>query len=173
MEASQDLPQDPPVASTMQLTLGIAALVLLLDQLSKWLIQDVVLASPGAMEITGFFNLVLVYNRGVSFGFLDSDAAWTPWALGFLALAISAALLIWAKRQPGRFLGASIGLIVGGALGNAIDRMHQPGVVDFLDFHLGNWHWPAFNLADSAIAVGAALLVFDGLFLERHRSKTK
>ncbi len=84
---------------------------------------------------------------------------------------VSAGLLYWLAREPERLLGLAVGLIVGGALGNALDRAHQPGVVDFLDFHLFGWHWPAFNVADSSIFLGVAILVFDGLFRERVRSK--
>ena len=154
------------------MALTLAAVVLVLDQASKWAILTQGPALGEAIEVTGFFNLVLTYNTGVSFGlFGGSAAAWKPWALGGLAVAVSAGLLIWLARQPERWLALSIGLIVGGALGNALDRAHQPGVVDFLDFHLLGWHWPAFNLADSAIFLGVAILVFDGLFWERVRSK--
>ena len=88
-----------------------------------------------------------------------------------IKLLVSAGLLYWLTRQPERLLSWAIGLIVGGALGNALDRAHQPGVVDFLDFHLFGWHWPAFNLADSSIFLGVAILVLDGLFREPDRSK--
>ncbi len=154
---------------------ALAAVVLVLDQASKWFVlaQDI---PPGhAIEVTGFFNLVLTYNDGVSFGLFSggSGAAWKAWALGGLAVAVSAGLLFWLAREPERLLGLAVGLIVGGALGNALDRAHQPGVVDFLDFHLAGWHWPAFNLADSAILLGVGILVFDGLFREPVRSKNR
>ena len=130
------------------------------------------MAPPRVVEVTGFFNLVLTYNTGVSFGLFGGAAApWKPWALGGLALAVSAGLLYWLAREPERLLGLAVGLIVGGALGNALDRAHQPGVVDFLDFHLAGWHWPAFNLADSTIFLGVAVLIIDGLFQGRVRSK--
>ncbi len=91
--------------------------------------------------------------------------------LGALAIAVSGALLYWLHREPERFLALAVGLIVGGAMGNVVDRVRLGAVMDFLDFHLGTWHWPAFNLADSAITMGVAFLVFDGLFRGRRRSK--
>ena len=163
---------DARPGGALGLALTLAAVVLVLDQASKWVVLTQVMDPPRVVEVTGFFNLVLTYNTGVSFGlFGGSAAAWKPWALGGLALAVSAGLLYWLARQPERLLGLAIGLVVGGALGNALDRAHQPGVVDFLDFHLAGWHWPAFNLADSSISLGVAILLFDGLFRERDRSK--
>lgn len=163
---------DPKVRGALGLALVLAAAVLVLDQASKWVILSQVMQPPRVIEVTGFFNLVLTFNTGVSFGLFGGEAAaWKPWALGGLAIAVSAALLYWVRRQPERLLGLGVGLIAGGALGNTLDRVHQPGVVDFLDFHLAGWHWPAFNLADSAIFLGVAVLVYDGLFRERARSK--
>jgi len=146
---------------------------LLLDQITKWVIEEVMANRLQPIEITGFFNFVLTYNTGVSFGMLGGSAAWQPYALGAVALAISAGLFAWLWRQPDRVFGISVGLIVGGALGNAIDRVIRPGVADFLDFHIGNWHWPAFNVADSAITVGVALILLDNLFLRRESGKTE
>ena len=167
-------PSNAPPRRVLGLALALAAVVLALDQASKWAILTLVMDPPRVVEVTGFFNLVLTYNTGVSFGlFGGAPTAWKPWALGGLALAISAGLLYWLAREPERLLGRAVGLIVGGALGNALDRTHQPGVVDFLDFHLAGWHWPAFNLADSSIFLGVAILVFDGLFRERVRSKNE
>ena len=165
---------DPRPGGTLRLALALAAVVLVLDQASKWVILTQVMDPPRVVEVTGFFNLILTYNTGVSFGlFGGAAAAWKPWTLGGLALAVSAGLLYWLARQPERLLGLAVGLIVGGALGHALDRAHQPGVVDFLDFYLAGWHWPAFNLADSSIFLGVAILVFDGLFRERVRSKNE
>ncbi len=163
----------------LQRLLGIAAAILLLDQLTKWLIVARVMQPPRFIEVTGFFNLVLTHNTGVSFGLFGGGGAGGAWALTLLALAVVVALLIWVRKQPGRLNGISVGLIVGGALGNVLDRLlgpiagllDRPGVVDFLDFHLAGWHWPAFNLADSAITVGVALLIADGLFLDPKRGK--
>ena len=165
---------NPRWKGVLGLALALAVVVLALDQASKWVILTQVMAPPQVVEVTGFFNLVLTYNTGVSFGLFGGAAApWKPWALGGLALAVSAGLLYWLAREPERLLGLAVGLIVGGALGNALDRAHQPGVVDFLDFHLAGWHWPAFNLADSSIFLGVAILIFDGLFRERVRSKNE
>jgi signal peptidase II len=153
----------------MQRTLFIAAVVLLLDQLSKWAILDRVMPPPGGIPVTGFFNIVLTYNTGVSFGLFQGEAAWQPYFLIAVNLAVSVALLVWLRKQSGSLLVWAVGLVVGGAVGNAIDRFHQPGVVDFLDFHVAGWHWPAFNLADSAIVCGVLLIVADGLFQPRRK----
>lgn len=119
---------------------------------------------PRAIEVTGFFNLVLTYNTGVSFGLFQGDSSWQPFFLVALNLLVAAGLLVWLRKQAFGLLPYAVGLVVGGALGNAIDRLHLPGVVDFLDFHLAGWHWPAFNIADSAIVCGVALIIADGLF---------
>ncbi|WP_299396972.1 signal peptidase II [Pelagibius sp.] len=155
----------------MQRTLGLAAVILVLDQITKAAILATMPGPGSVVEVTGFFNLVLTYNTGVSFGLLQNDSPWGPYLLSGLALAVVAALLVWVKRQPVGLLPYGIGLVVGGAIGNVIDRMHQPGVVDFLDFHLAELHWPAFNVADSAIVCGAALIVVDGLFEMGRKSK--
>jgi len=162
----------------IQIALALGALVVLLDQVTKWLIVAVVMQPPRVVEVTGFFNLVLTHNTGVSFGIWTGQSAWKPWVLSGLALTIVAGLLFWLRQQTRALPSLGIGLVVGGAVGNVIDRMHAPGVIDFLDFH--GWlfdfppfrgHWPAFNVADSAIAVGVGLLLFDSLFLDREGSK--
>lgn len=153
-----------PAANLFARALTLAAVIIVLDQASKWLILQVVMQPPRVIEITGFFNLVLTFNTGVSFGLFGNDSPWGPWLLSGLAVAIVIGLLIWLRQQTHLLPALAIGLIVGGALGNVIDRMHQPGVVDFLDFHVAGWHWPAFNIADSAITIGVALLLYDGFF---------
>ena len=151
----------------MPLALAAAAAVALVDQLSKWWIVERVMDPPRALEVTGFFNLMLIYNRGVSFGFLDSEAALLPWVLSGLAVAIVIGLVVWLRQIEGRWPGVAVGLIVGGAVGNVIDRLRLGAVIDFLDLHWAGFHWPAFNLADSAITLGVALLLVDGLFGRR------
>lgn len=140
--------------------LALAALVLLLDQASKaW-----VLASFRLMEsqvVTSFFNLVLVYNSGAAFSFLAGAGGWQKWFFVVLALAISLWLVsLLRSHAQERLLPTSLALILGGAIGNVIDRLRFDAVVDFLDFHLAGYHWPAFNVADSAITVGVALMLW-------------
>lgn len=151
--------------------LPLAALVILLDQLTKWWILEL-MDPPRQIELTPFFNLVLAWNRGVSFSLFHSGAAYAPYVLSAVALAVVVGLLWWIGRQERVLPVLAIGLVIGGALGNVIDRLYFGAVVDFLDFHVGNWHWPAFNLADSAITVGVIGLVADGLFGDRYRAKT-
>ncbi len=143
---------------------GLAVAVLALDQLSKWWIVAHVMDPPRVIPLTSFFNLVLGYNQGVSFGMFGSGSDFGRWALVALALAISGALLVWLWRAEKPLLAAALGLIIGGALGNVIDRARVGAVVDFLDFHAFGYHWPAFNFADSANTVGPAVLILDTLF---------
>ena len=160
------------VAAALRLAFLVTAAVGIADQASKWAVTELLVQSPRGVEVTGFFNLVLIRNTGFSFGLFSGEAAWKPWLLSALAAAIVMALFVWVKRQPGPVLALAVGLIAGGAIGNAIDRLRFGGVVDFLDFHLGGWHWYAFNLADTAVFMGAAILILDDLFLSRGGSKT-
>jgi len=151
----------------MQRALLLAAVILLADQVTKWLILGAAAPPQNPQflaEVTGFFNLVLTYNTGVSFGMFQGGGAWKAYVLIALNLGVSIGLLVWLHKQVVGLMPYAVGLVVGGAVGNAIDRLHKPGVVDFLDFHLAGWHWPAFNVADSAIVCGVALLLADGLF---------
>ncbi len=140
--------------------LALALLVLLLDQASKaW-----VLGSFRLMEhhfVTPFFNLVLVFNAGASFSFLADAGGWQKWFFVVLALGISLWLLgMLRQHAQERLMPAALSLILGGAIGNVVDRLRFDAVVDFLDFHLAGYHWPAFNVADSAITVGVALMLW-------------
>ncbi|MHB0665551.1 signal peptidase II, partial [Roseomonas mucosa] len=138
---------------------GTAALAFALDQATKWWVLAHLMDPPRVIPVTPFFNLVLAWNRGVSFGLLSADHPATPWLLSSLALAVIAGLVVWTTRDRRPGMAASIGFIVGGALGNVVDRLRHGAVTDFLDFHVAGYHWPAFNLADSAIFVGVALLL--------------
>src|SRR3546814_7249502 len=129
-----------------------------MDWSSDWCSSDL-----GGIALTGFFNLVLTYNTGVSFGLFQGEAAWQPYFLIAVNLAVAAALLLWLRKQTGDLLIWAVGLVVGGAVGNAIDRFHQPGVGDFLDLHLAGWLWPAFNVADRALVSGGLLIVAAGV----------
>ena len=143
------------------LLIAIAALVL--DQLSKWWILTVVMAPPRPVVLAPFFDIVLVFNRGVSFGMFGAAPGWMPWLLFGFALAVAGGLGVWLMRARNRWLGAGLGMVIGGAIGNAIDRLRFGAVVDFLDLHAAGYHWPAFNVADSAITVGVGLLLLDAL----------
>jgi signal peptidase II len=154
------------------LGLGIALIVLALDQALKAVMLHVVFDLPPPItpaswhppiEVTGFFNLVMVWNRGISFGLLDGGGAWMPWVLALVALGVVAGLIVWLRRIDRGLLAVAIGLVIGGAIGNLIDRLRFGAVADFLDFHLWGYHWYAFNIADSAIVIGVIILLVDGL----------
>ena len=141
--------------------LALVVLVLILDQATKtW-----VLANFRLMDrqiVTDFFNLVLVFNPGASFSLLANAGGWQKWFFVVLALGISLWLFSMLRRHAGeRLLPAALSLILGGALGNVIDRLRFGAVVDFLDFHVAGYHWPAFNVADSAITVGVVLMLWN------------
>lgn len=117
-----------------------------------------------SVAVTPFFNLVLVMNPGASFSFLADAGGWQRWFFIVLALAISAWLVVMIRRHAAeRLMPTALALVLGGALGNVIDRVRFGAVVDFLDFHVAGWHWPAFNVADSAITVGVVLLLWQQL----------
>jgi signal peptidase II len=141
---------------------ALALAVVAADQASKWLVLGY-FALGERLELTPFFNLVLVYNRGAAFSFLAQADGWqTPLLIAF-ALGAAVVLSIMIVRSPGRrTLCTGLALILGGAIGNVIDRLRYGHVVDFLDFHAFGWHWPAFNIADAAIFIGAALLIIEG-----------
>ena len=143
---------------------GIATLVIVLDQLSKWWITAYVMNPPETIEVTSFFNLVLAHNRGVSFGMLPAGSDVGKWGLIILALAISGFLVRWLYKSQDLINIIALGMIIGGAMGNVIDRVLIGAVVDFLDFHAFGSHWPAFNVADMAITTGAAILVIESFF---------
>lgn len=141
---------------------ALAAAVVAADQLTK----AAVLASFAhgeRRELTGFLNLVLVYNKGAAFSMFADAAGWqTPLLAGFAMIAAVVVGFLIVRNPAKRLLCLGLALILGGALGNLIDRLRYGQVVDFLDFHAWGWHWPAFNVADSAICVGAAILILEG-----------
>lgn len=143
--------------------MAIAGGVILFDQLSKWVMLDQLSRMP-FIEVSSFLNFVAVWNRGISFGLLDGGADSMRWVLIAVALAITVALTWWLRTVDRTYLAVVIGLIIGGALGNVIDRVRFGAVFDFIDFHVFGYHWYTFNIADSAISVGVALLLIDSLF---------
>ena len=150
---------------------ALAAAIVAADQVTKAIVLGR-FSYGERLELTGFFNLVLVYNKGAAFSFLSDAAGWqTPLLIGFavVAVGILGTLIV---RSPGRRLFCTgLALILGGALGNLIDRFRYGQVVDFLDLHAAGWHWPAFNVADSAITIGAVLLILEGFAHHEGRAR--
>ncbi|MDA0997610.1 MAG: signal peptidase II [Proteobacteria bacterium] len=146
----------------MPLAGGLAVAVAVIDQISKAAILDM-MQPPRMIEVTPFFNIVLGMNRGVSFGMFSADDPRAPYLLTGIAGAVVGLLVLWLWKSANRISATGIGLIIGGAVGNVIDRMRFGAVIDFLDFHLAGWHWPAFNAADAAICLGAAMIVAESL----------
>lgn len=148
--------------------LWLSAAVVALDQGSKWA-ADHLLTLYAPRPVMPFFNLTLVYNQGAAFSFLSEAGGWQRWFFTALAVAVSVFLVVWmAKlRESERWTAASLALILGGAVGNLIDRVWHGYVIDFFDVYYGRYHWPAFNIADSAITVGAAVLIVLGLFVKQ------
>ncbi|MFQ5764071.1 MAG: signal peptidase II [Rhodospirillales bacterium] len=149
--------------------LMVSAGVLVLDQISKWWILGTVMQPPRVIPILPFFNLVLGWNRGVSFGLFDSDSPVNDWLLPLVALVITGGLAVWLWRAERLRIAVGIGLIIGGALGNMVDRLRFGAVADFIDLHAWGHHWPAFNVADSGITIGAVVLILDSLFLREKK----
>jgi signal peptidase II len=166
------------------------------DQLSKWAVSELLLRprlqgiaapldffdwykTPPAplpfthVDILPFFNIVMVWNKGISFGLFNHGSNTGPMLLMAASLAITLIFLVVLFRSPVSLQSLGISLIIGGALGNVIDRLRFGAVIDFLDFHIGDYHWPAFNVADSCICIGVVLLIVLGLFFDKSRaSKT-
>ena len=148
----------------MRAGIWTAVLLALIDQTSKTIILTFVMKPPRIIEITEFFNLVLVWNRGVSFGMLQSSSVWGPILLGAVTLIIIVLLFFWLREANTKLYAIALGLIIGGALGNLTDRVIYQAVVDFIDIHFFGYHWPAFNVADSAISIGAIYIIYESLF---------
>lgn len=154
-------------SSSLWQWLGLALIILIADQFSKVLILGYYRLGDST-TITSFFNVVRVHNTGAAFSFLADASGWQRWfftAVGVLA----AGVIVWMlKAHPGQKLFSfAMACILGGAIGNVIDRVMYGYVVDFLDFHVKGWHFPAFNVADSAISIGAACLILDELLRVR------
>ena len=149
--------------------LALSALLVAADQITKCVaVQQ--LALNQIVAVTPFFNLVLVYNAGAAFSFLSDAAGWQRGFFIGIALIASAWIVYLLRRYPHqRRFALALSLVLAGAVGNVVDRMLHGAVIDFLDFHAYGYHWPAFNVADSAISCGAALLIWDALVPRRGR----
>ena len=141
-------------------SLTIATLALLLDQCTKWLaLSHLQLGIP--QPVLPLLNWLLLFNPGAAFSFLAQGSGWQRWFFTLLGLAASAYIVyLLARTQLSKTMSWALSLILGGALGNVLDRLMLGFVIDFIDCHYGNWHWPAFNIADSAISIGAALIIW-------------
>ena len=168
---------------------GFALDLVILDQLSKWAVSEYLIRQEGGaidliswllqaperlpfhkIEVLPFFNLVMVWNQGVSFGLFNHDTDYGALVLIILALAISAGFTVWLFRSTHMLQMTGLALVIGGAIGNVIDRFRFGAVMDFLDFHAFGYHWPAFNVADSAIVIGVVVLMIHALFYEERPS---
>ncbi len=142
---------------------ALAGLVIVLDQLSKWLVLETIRFGE-TIYVAPFWNWVLTYNPGAAFSFLADQPGWQRWFFSILAIAVSVWIAFELKKHPEqKLLSLALTLVMGGALGNVIDRLRFGAVVDFIQWHAAGFYWPAFNVADSAITVGAILLVFGQL----------
>jgi len=142
--------------------IGIAA-----DQGSKWALLEVVglRENPRNIRVLPVFDIVMWWNHGTSFSLFRTGEAWGPYVFSIAALAIIVLLVLWLSRIVSPILAAALGAVIGGALGNVVDRLRFGAGADFFYAHLGDYGWPAFNIADSLIVVGIGVLVFDGMFL--------
>lgn len=145
--------------------LWLSLLVIGLDQVSKQLVESSLLVYE-TIPVMPYFNLTLAYNEGAAFSFLSDQGGWQRWLLAGLAAGFSLLLIVWLAKleRAERLVAIACSLIIGGAIGNLIDRLLFGHVIDFLDVYYGEWHWPAFNIADSAIVLGVALMILDMLF---------
>lgn len=150
--------------------LWLAVLVIVLDQVTKLYFSSTMQLGE-SIPLLPVFNWTLAHNYGAAFSFLHDAGGWQRWFFAGIALVVSGGILFWLKTVPAnaRFLACALVLVLGGALGNLYDRMMLGYVVDFIHVHYGTWHFPAFNIADCGISVGAAMLIIDSLFLEKKR----
>lgn len=151
----------------------ISVLVIVLDLWTKHVAtQQLTLYRP--LELTSWLNMTLAHNYGAAFSFLSDAGGWQRWLFTVLAAVVTGVLVVWLLRlsKPEKLTAAALALIIGGAIGNLADRIRHGYVVDFIDVYYRDWHWPAFNLADSAITCGVILLLLDGLILSASKKST-
>jgi signal peptidase II len=152
---------------------GLSVALIALDQLVKWVVLGHFSGRGTLQPVTAFFNLVLACNKGAAFSFLADAPGWqTPLFAGFAIVASVVVGMLIVRHPAKRLFCAGLALVLGGALGNLVDRLRFGCVVDFLDFHAAGWHWPAFNVADSAITLGAVALILES-FLNRERGDAR
>lgn len=146
----------------------LAVLIVVLDQLTKqWVSSS--FSYGESLELLPFLNLTLVHNMGAAFSFLSDAGGWQRWFFAIVSLLVSVVLIVWLSRLPARqyLLATALALVLGGAVGNLWDRVFLGYVVDFVDVYYQKYHWPAFNVADTAITIGAILLILESLFVSK------
>ena len=154
--------------------LVVAGIVLVLDQAVKYaMLQYLIYGFRPSVEVLPFFNLVVVWNYGISFGMFNTGSSASAYLFAGLALAIVAGLLWWLRNAENGTVVLALGLVVGGAAGNVVDRFRFGAVFDFFDFHLFGYHWPAFNIADAGITIGVACLFYDAFFGRQNALESK
>lgn len=159
-------------SSTALTTLWLAILIIVFDQLTKmWAVDTLVFGQPVAVMPN--LNWTLAYNYGAAFSFLADMGGWQRWFFAGLALVVSTVLIVWLSKLPNKLTIETwgINLVLGGAIGNVIDRFLEGRVTDFIDFYIGTWHYATFNVADIAISIGAGLLILSELFLKPRAEK--
>jgi len=161
-------------AMAMARWLLLSVLVVGLERLTKHL-AETWLEFGEPLPVIPSLNLTLAYNTGAAFSFLSDAGGWQRWLFAYLAVGVSVLLTLWLLRLPRgiRWVPTALALVIGGALGNLWDRLADGHVVDFIDVYYQRWHWPAFNVADSAITVGAIMLVIDAFFMTRHSKQAE
>ena len=150
-----------------KLAVPFILILIFLDQVTKWWIINYIMQPIKILPITPFFNIVLTWNSGISFGIFSNQGSFSVIILSTLATLIVFFLAVWLIKAVNKKLIIGLICIIGGAIGNIIDRVYHGAVIDFLDFHIKSYHWPAFNVADSCIFIGATLIILDSLFPDK------
>ena len=161
-----------PKLSAVKLGALLAVVTFLADQASKaWILYVFRLPDRPPVRISPLFELVMVWNRGISYGLFQQNSELGRWGLIVISILAAIGLSVWIRRTNAKLLAVSLGLIVGGAVGNVIDRLAYGAVFDFIQFHIGSWSWYVFNVADAAIVAGVVGLLYDSFVLEGRRAK--
>ena len=149
----------------------VAVAVLMIDQGYKWWMLNIYqIGARGVVTITPFFDITLIWNKGVSYGLFQQNTDMGRYILIAITLCISGILMVWLIRAQGYLMAVAMGLVLGGAMGNIIDRVYYGAVADFFSFHYGGYNWYVFNLADVWVVAGAAMLIYDSFTNNEHRT---
>jgi len=172
MHSPENVTEPQSIIISMLKWTWLSALVVFLDQITKWM-ASAWMEPYEAYPVLSWFNLTLVHNTGAAFSFLSDAEGWQRWFFIVLSIAVSIAIVIWLKRlhNDEQWTAAALALILGGAIGNVIDRIAYGHVVDFIQWYYGQWYWPTFNIADSAISVGAAILLIHSVFFANREER--